>query len=74
MFERLAGLEQEFEALEARMGDIYSSGDQDAVRDAGKRHSELKPIVDTFRELRSAREQLDEAREMARSEAAETPA
>ena len=69
MFERLADLESEFDALEARLSDIYASGDQDAVRTAGKRHAELKPIVDAFRELRTARSQLDEAREMLRSEA-----
>ncbi|HJV08873.1 MAG TPA: peptide chain release factor 1, partial [Acidimicrobiales bacterium] len=68
VFERLAGLEEEFDALEARMGDIYASGDQDEVKNAGKRHSELKPIVDTFRELRSAKEQLDDAREMVKTE------
>ena len=68
MFERLAGLEEEFDALEARMGDIYAAGDQDAVRTAGKRHSELKPIVDTFRELRSAKAQLEDAREMVKTE------
>ncbi|HET9770049.1 MAG TPA: peptide chain release factor 1 [Acidimicrobiia bacterium] len=69
MFERLADLESEFDTLEAGMGDIYASGDQEAVRTAGKRHSELKPIVDTYRELRAARTQLDEAREMLRTEA-----
>jgi peptide chain release factor 1 len=68
VFERLADLETEFEALEARMGDIYAAGDQDAVRTAGKRHAELKPLVDTFRELRRARTQLDEAKEMFRTE------
>ncbi|HKN40329.1 MAG TPA: PCRF domain-containing protein, partial [Acidimicrobiia bacterium] len=68
MFERLADLESEFDALEARMGDIYASGDQEAVRTAGKRHAELKPIVDTFRELRTTRTQLDDAKEMLRTE------
>ena len=68
VFERLADLESEFDALEARMGDIYASGDQEAVRTAGKRHAELKPIVDTFRELRTTRTQLDEAKEMLRTE------
>ena len=68
MFERLADLETEFDALEARMSDIYASGDQAAVRTAGKRHAELKPIVDTFRELRRARTQLDDAKEMLRTE------
>jgi len=68
VFERLADLESEFDALEARLPDIYASGDQDATRTAGQRYSELKPIVEAFRELRTARTQLDEAREMLRSE------
>jgi peptide chain release factor 1 len=69
VFERLAGLEEEFDALEARLPDVYASGDQDAARTAGKRHAELKPIIDAFRELRSTRTRLDDAREMVRSEA-----
>ena len=68
VFERLAGLEEEFDALEARMSDIYASGDQDAVRTAGKRHSELKPVIDVFRELRSAKAQLEDAREMVKTD------
>jgi peptide chain release factor 1 len=68
VFERLAGLAEEYDALEARLPDIYASGDQDATRTAGQRYAELKPIIEAFRELRSAREQLDEAREMVRSE------
>ena len=68
MFERLADLEEEFDALEARLSDIYAAGDQDAARTAGQRHAELKPIIDTFRELRTARSQLDEAREMLHTE------
>jgi peptide chain release factor 1 len=68
VFERLSGLEEEFDELEARLPDIYASGDQDATRTAGQRYSELKPIIETFRKLRTARTQLDEAREMLRSE------
>ena len=68
MFERLAGLEEEYDALEARLSDIYAAGDQDAARTAGQRHAELRPIIDTFRELRTTRSQLDEAREMLRTE------
>jgi peptide chain release factor 1 len=69
VFERLAGLEEEYDALEASLPDIYAAGDQDAARSAGQRYAELKPIIETFRELRSAREQLDEAREMLRTDA-----
>jgi peptide chain release factor 1 len=68
VFERLTDLESEYETLEARLPDIYASGDQDATRNAGRRYAELKPIMETFRELRSARTQLDEAREMVRTE------
>jgi peptide chain release factor 1 len=68
VFERLAGLEEEYDALEASLPDIYGAGDQDAARSAGQRYAELKPIIETFRELRSAREQLDEAREMLRTD------
>jgi peptide chain release factor 1 len=68
VFERLADLEEEFDALEARLSDIYAAGDQAAARTAGQRHAELKPIIDTFRELRTTRSQLDEAREMLHTE------
>jgi peptide chain release factor 1 len=68
VFERLTDLESEYETLEARLPDIYASGDQDATRTAGRRYAELKPIIETFRELRSARTQLDEARDMLRTE------
>jgi peptide chain release factor 1 len=68
MLERLADLENELDALEARLGDIYASGDQKAVRDAGRRHSELRPIVDAYRELQAARTDADDAREMLHSE------
>ena len=68
MFERLDDLETEFDELEAGLADIYASGNQDAVRTAGQRHAELRPIIETFRELRNARTQLEEAREMFRSE------
>jgi peptide chain release factor 1 len=68
VFERLADLESEFDALEARLPDVYASGDQDAQRTAGQRYAELKPIVETYRELRRARTQLDDARELFRTE------
>jgi len=68
VFERLAGLEEEFDALEARLPDIYASGDQDSARVAGQRYAELKPIIETFRELRASRTQLDDAKEMLHTE------
>jgi len=68
MFERLADLETELEALEARLPDIYAAGDQAATREAGKRHAELRPIVESYRDLKAARRDVDEHQEMLRSE------
>ena len=69
MFERLADLEIELEALEARLPDLYASGDQAVQREAGKRHAELRPIVETYRELKEAQRDVADAQELLRSEA-----
>ena len=86
MFEQLAELVRELEQLEARLPDVYASGDQAAAREAGRRHAELKPIVDAYlsyqratRDLADARELLDtetdaEMREFLRAEIAEKEA
>ena len=68
MFEHLADLEAELEKLESRLSEIYASGDQDAARDAGRRHAELKPVVDAYRDYRSTQADLDDARELLASE------
>jgi peptide chain release factor 1 len=64
MFEQLGDLEVEMEKLESRLGDIFASGDQAAARDAGRRHAQLKPLVETYREYRSAGAELAEATEL----------
>jgi peptide chain release factor 1 len=64
MFERLADLQAELEKLEARLSEIYASGDQDAAREAGRRHAELKPIVDAYEAYRAVDADLAEAREL----------
>ena len=46
MFEQLGELAAELDRLEADLPDIYASGDRRAARDAGRRHAELKPVVD----------------------------
>jgi peptide chain release factor 1 len=69
MFERLADLETELEALEARLPDVYASGDQAAQRTVGKRHAELRPIVEVYRELKEAQRDVADAQELLRSEA-----
>jgi peptide chain release factor 1 len=64
MFEHLAALETELEELESRLSDIYASGDRVAARDAGRRHAELKPVVDAYHEYRQAEEDAGSAREL----------
>ena len=68
MFDRLAELETELEKLESRLSEIYASGDQNAARVAGRRHAELKPIVDAYRAYRDTQSDLEDARELLASE------
>jgi peptide chain release factor 1 len=64
MFERVADLETELEKLESRLPEIYASGDQAAARDAGRRHAELKPVVDAYQEYRRTEQEISDAREL----------
>jgi peptide chain release factor 1 len=64
MFEQLSELVSELEALEARLPDVYASGDQAAAREAGRRHAELKPIVDAYLAHVAATQDLRDAREL----------
>jgi peptide chain release factor 1 len=66
--DRLGDLETELEKLESRLPEIYASGDQRAARDAGRRHAELKPVVDAWREYRQTEHDLREAKEMLAAE------
>ncbi|MSO79288.1 MAG: peptide chain release factor 1 [Acidimicrobiia bacterium] len=68
MFEHLDDAEAELEKLEARLSEIYAAGDQAAARDAGRRHAELKPVVDAYREYRATEAQIAEARTMVEGE------
>ncbi|MEX2268354.1 MAG: peptide chain release factor 1 [Acidimicrobiia bacterium] len=70
MFEHLADFETELEKLESRLPEIYASGDQAASREAGRRHAELKPVVDAYRDYRATESELAEAREMLAKESA----
>jgi peptide chain release factor 1 len=69
MFDQLDDLRIELEKLEAHLSEIYAGGDQDAAREAGRRHAELKPIVDTYEQYRQAESDLVDAREMLANEA-----
>jgi len=68
MFEQLGELAAELDRLEAELPGIYASGDRRAARDAGRRHAELKPVVDAWREWDKAGRDLAEARELFEAE------
>src|SRR5438874_3054589 len=64
MLERLADLEREYEDVLAKLADPAVIGDQRALRDVSRRHKELEPIVQRYREYRAAMDQLTEAKQM----------
>jgi peptide chain release factor 1 len=64
MFEHLDELVAELRDLEERLPDVYASGDRRAAREAGRRHAELRPVVEAYQRLRAAEAALDDAREM----------
>ncbi len=64
MFEQLEPLEAEFDRLEADLPRIFASGDRRAARNAGRRHAELKPVVEAYREWRKVSHDADSAREL----------
>jgi peptide chain release factor 1 len=68
MFDRLSELEAELEKLESQLSEIYGAGDQAAARDAGRRHAELKPIVEAYNEYRATETELADARELLAAE------
>ena len=64
MFERLDDFEAELEKLESQLPELYATGDQAAAREAGRRHAELKPVVDAYREYRRTEADVADAREL----------
>jgi peptide chain release factor 1 len=68
VFERLNDLETELEKLESQLPELYASGDQAAAREAGRRHAELKPVVDAYREYRRTEADVADARELLAAE------
>jgi peptide chain release factor 1 len=68
VFERLDDLQSELEKLESQLPELYASGDQAAAREAGRRHAELKPVVDAYREYRRTEADVADARELLTAE------
>ena len=69
--DRLAALEEEFVALERELADPSTSADPGRLRELSIRHKELGEVVGAWRELRSARSDLQAAREMLEDAAGE---
>jgi peptide chain release factor 1 len=66
--ERLAEVEQRFEAIQAEMASPEVANDHDRLRRLGKDFAELQTIVGPYRELKVARAQAEEARALAKEE------
>jgi peptide chain release factor 1 len=62
--ERLTGLEQEFDEVEAELADPAVARDPARLRDLSRRHKELGDVVATWRELQRSRSDLETAREL----------
>lgn len=65
MFEACVALEAEYVEAEAKLADPAIHADQNAARKLGKRHAELKPIVETYRKWRGLGDDIEAARELA---------
>lgn len=55
----------EYQGIEMQMGDPEVAGDQTMFRKLSKRYAELRPIVAVNNELEQARQDLEDAKEMA---------
>jgi len=66
MFDKLADIERRFSEIEGQLSDASIASDQNRLRDLGREHSELAPIVQAYREHRKVSGDLEAAREMLR--------
>jgi peptide chain release factor 1 len=64
MFDRLAEMESRFEEIERLLSDASVASDSNKLRELGKEHADLAPVVQTYREYRKASGDLAAAREM----------
>jgi peptide chain release factor 1 len=77
VLDRLAALEAELAELETTLSDPATHTDQALAQRAGRRHSQLAPVVEVGRAWRTAAEDLETARELGLQDAsfrAELPA
>ena len=63
MFAKLESLERKFLDLEQELADPTVFNDQDRYRKLTKAHSDLKPVVDIFRQYRELKQNLADNQE-----------
>ena len=66
MFDKLGDIERRFEEIERQLSGASIASDQNRLRDLGREHAELTPIVQSYREHRRVSDDLAAAREMLR--------
>lgn len=64
MFSKLAFIEEHYEQLAEKISDPEVISDQNRWRKLCKEHSDITPIVEKYREYKTAKETIDEAKEM----------
>src|SRR5438046_927737 len=68
MFEKLEEIEKRYDELQRKIGDPAVATDVAAFREAMKSISEISDVVAKYRELKSVRKRIADAREMLRSD------
>jgi peptide chain release factor 1 len=64
MFDKLAEIERRFEEVERLLADASVASDQNRLRDLGREHAELAPVMGAYRHHRKVSDDLTAAREM----------
>ncbi|MEN9692450.1 MAG: hypothetical protein RLZZ330_94 [Actinomycetota bacterium] len=65
MFESVKGLEDEYVEAEGKLADPAIHADQNAARKLGKRHAQLRPIIETYRRWIAIADDIAAAKELA---------
>ena len=65
LLDRLADAEEAFDETMTQLADPDVLADQNRYREVATRHAELKPIVEAYRRLRDAQQEIADARDLA---------
>ena len=68
MLEKLQTLETRYEELSRALGDPGIAAKPGRLRDTAKAHADLREVIDTYRLYKQTRQQLEDAREIIKSE------